>query len=76
MGYRGEDLVTKTLLSPPCPADALGLAIAAAAVGAVQIERTERVTWMPGPDGDGEEVRAWGAHVDGTEEILEVAARG
>ena len=75
MGYRGEDLVTKTLLSPPCPADDLAQAIAATAVGAVTIERSERVTWMPGPDGNGQEVRAWGAHVDGTEQILDVAAR-
>lgn len=70
-GWRGEDLVTKARLTPPCPVDELALALGAAALGAVEIGPSERVVRVDG----GGEVRTTGRHVDGTVAILEVARR-
>ena len=69
-GYRGEDFVTKTQLTPPVAANDLAIAIAAVVVGAVEVERTERVAMVPSKTGSGVEVRVVGRHVDGTDAIL------
>lgn len=65
MGWRGEDLVTKARLTPPVDVDELALALGAAAVGIVDVAKSERTVYIEG----GVEVVSHGKYVDGTDAI-------
>ena len=71
VGYRGEDYATRCALTPPCGADDLALAVAAAVLGAVEVEPSERFVFGAG----GVEVRTRGRHVDGSAAIQALARR-
>ena len=65
MGWRGEDLVTKARLTPPVDVEDLALALGAAAVGLVDVAKSERTVYIEG----GVEVVSSGKYVDGTDAI-------
>jgi len=75
LGYRGEDFVTRTSLTPPVPVDDLAVAVAATVTGAVEVGESERrvVTIDSRTAASGVEVRTVGRHVDGTESIKQLA---
>lgn len=72
----GQDYAAETALTPPVLVDDVAAAIAAVAMGEVEVEASERYAGMSVPsEAEGVEVTTVWKHVDGTEAIRALAAR-